>query len=178
MALMAQIVVALIGMIGFSFVLERAVLRPLLGRPVVAVIMATIGLAVNQVAAGLALTILGTGLSGLLAGRRGDSVIKAVKGVPNLFVLPVGISPPNPLELLQGPAFGLLLRELLTKFEHVIVDSPAGQYGADGIVIAARCGVSLVVARRDTSRIGSLQALVQNLGATGAQVAGVVMNEL
>ena len=61
-----------------------------------------------------------------------------------------------------------------TKFEHVIVDSPAGQYGADGIVIAARCGVSLVVARRDTSRIGSLQALVQNLGATGAQVAGVV----
>ena len=29
----------------FSFLLERAVLRPLLGRPVVAVIMATIGLA-------------------------------------------------------------------------------------------------------------------------------------
>src|SRR5690242_3693835 len=32
-------------MLGFSFLLERAVLRPLLGRPVVAVIMATIGLA-------------------------------------------------------------------------------------------------------------------------------------
>ena len=32
-------------MIGFSFALERVVLRPLLGRPIVAVIMATIGLA-------------------------------------------------------------------------------------------------------------------------------------
>ncbi|MBS0244628.1 MAG: branched-chain amino acid ABC transporter permease, partial [Proteobacteria bacterium] len=32
-------------MIAFSFALERVVLRPLLGRPVVAVIMATIGLA-------------------------------------------------------------------------------------------------------------------------------------
>jgi branched-chain amino acid transport system permease protein len=32
-------------MIGFSFALERIVLRPLLGRPIVAVIMATIGLA-------------------------------------------------------------------------------------------------------------------------------------
>ena len=32
-------------MIGFGFALERVVLRPLLGRPVVAVIMATIGLA-------------------------------------------------------------------------------------------------------------------------------------
>lgn len=120
----------------------------------------------------------GTGLSGLLSGRRGDSVIKAVKGVPNLFVLPVGISPPNPLELLQGPAFGLLLRELLTKFEHVIVDSPASQYGADGIVAAARCGVALVVARKDANRLATLQDLVENLGATGAQVAGVVMNEL
>jgi|BarGraIncu00222A_1022003.scaffolds.fasta_scaffold00244_4 branched-chain amino acid transport system permease protein len=32
-------------MVGFSFALERVVLRPLLGRPIVAVIMATIGLA-------------------------------------------------------------------------------------------------------------------------------------
>jgi branched-chain amino acid transport system permease protein len=39
------VLVALAAMIGFSFVLERAVLRPLLGRPVIAVIMATIGLA-------------------------------------------------------------------------------------------------------------------------------------
>jgi len=39
------IVVVLAAMIGFGFGLERVVLRPLLGRPVVAVIMATIGLA-------------------------------------------------------------------------------------------------------------------------------------
>jgi branched-chain amino acid transport system permease protein len=39
------IVLAIAMMVGFSFALERVVLRPLLGRPVVAVIMATIGLA-------------------------------------------------------------------------------------------------------------------------------------
>jgi branched-chain amino acid transport system permease protein len=43
-ALLAVVVVLAI-MIGFSFGLERVVLRPLLGRPIVAVIMATIGLA-------------------------------------------------------------------------------------------------------------------------------------
>jgi branched-chain amino acid transport system permease protein len=37
--------IGLAGMIGFGFGLERTVLRPLIGRPVVAVIMATIGLA-------------------------------------------------------------------------------------------------------------------------------------
>ncbi|WP_374588151.1 polysaccharide biosynthesis tyrosine autokinase [Ideonella dechloratans] len=119
----------------------------------------------------------GTGLTGLLTGRRGEGVVNSVKGVPNLFVLPVGISPPNPLELLQGPAFGLLLHELLKKFDHVVVDTPAGQYGSDGIVAAARCGVALVVARKDAARIHSLRELIQNLAATGAQVTGVVMNE-
>ena len=39
------VAVALAGMTGFGFALERAVLRPLLGRPIIAVIMATIGLA-------------------------------------------------------------------------------------------------------------------------------------
>ena len=37
--------VALAAMTGFGFALERVVLRPLIGRPIVAVIMATIGLA-------------------------------------------------------------------------------------------------------------------------------------
>ena len=45
MPIWAAIAVAVLGMILLSFVLERTVLRPLLGRPVVAVIMATIGLA-------------------------------------------------------------------------------------------------------------------------------------
>ncbi len=43
--LWAAIAVGVALMVGFSFVLERVVLRPMLGRPVVAVIMATIGLA-------------------------------------------------------------------------------------------------------------------------------------
>ncbi|RPH83188.1 MAG: branched-chain amino acid ABC transporter permease, partial [Candidatus Rokuibacteriota bacterium] len=37
--------VALVGMIAFGFLLERVMLRKLIGRPVIAVVMATIGLA-------------------------------------------------------------------------------------------------------------------------------------
>ena len=119
-----------------------------------------------------------SGLSGLLAGRRGDGVIKAVKGVPNLFVMPVGVSPPNPLELVEGPAFGALLQELLGRFDHVLVDTPAGVYGADNAVVASRCGMALVVARKHASRVQSLQDLVQTMIASNTQVAGVIMNEI
>lgn len=117
------------------------------------------------------------GLSGILSGRAEAKVIQQVTGVPSLFVLPVGITPPNPLELVERPAFGLLMRELLSKFDHVVVDTPAAQYGSDAAVIAARCGAALVVARKNKARINTLQDLVSNIGESPARLAGVVFNE-
>jgi branched-chain amino acid transport system permease protein len=58
MPLVAAVVFVLAVMIAFGFGLERIVLRPLLGRPVVAVIMATIGLA--AMLRGLGPVILGS----------------------------------------------------------------------------------------------------------------------
>lgn len=117
------------------------------------------------------------GLSGILSGRAESKVIQQVAGVPSLFVLPVGITPPNPLELVERPAFGLLIRELLGKFDHVVVDTPAAQYGSDCAVIAARCGAALVIARQGKSAVLSLQDLVANLVETPAKLAGVIVNE-
>ena len=117
------------------------------------------------------------GLSGILSGRAESKVIQQVPGVPSLFILPVGITPPNPLELVERPAFGLLIRELLSKFDHVVVDTPAAQYGSDCAVIAARCGAALVVARKNKSSVNSLEDLVSNLVETPAKLAGVIFNE-
>jgi len=117
------------------------------------------------------------GLSGVLSGRTEAKVIQPATGVNNLFVLPVGITPPNPLELVERPAFGLLMRELLSKFEHVVVDTPAAIYGSDAAVIAARCGAALVIARQGRSRLSELQDLVATLSEGPARLTGVVMNE-
>lgn len=118
-----------------------------------------------------------TGLSSVLVGHVATDVIQPIPDVANLFVMPVGIAPPNPLELIERPAFGVLMRELASKFDHVVVDTPAMQYGVDAQVIAARCGAALVVARKDQSRVGSLQQLVAALAQSTARVAGVILNE-
>jgi protein-tyrosine kinase len=117
------------------------------------------------------------GLSGILSGRAESQVVQQVPSVPSLFVLPVGITPPNPVELVERPAFGLLVRELASKFDHVIVDTPALIYGSDATVIAARCGSAIVIARRNESRVGALQDLVAMLSGTPAKLAGVIMND-
>lgn len=117
------------------------------------------------------------GLSGILSGRADKQVIQQVDGISSLFVLPVGITPPNPLELVERPAFGLLMRELASKFDHVVVDTPAAVHGADAAVIAAKCGAAVVVARKDTSRAAALRELVASLHGAPVNFAGVVFNE-
>jgi len=117
------------------------------------------------------------GLSSVLAGRVDSQVVQQVDGVPSLFVMPVGVTPPNPLELIDRPAFSMLMRELVLKFDHVVVDTPAVMYGTDAHVIAARCGAVLVVARQNESHIGALQQLVTTISHSPARMAGVIMNE-
>lgn len=119
-----------------------------------------------------------SGLSGILSGRSESKVIQQVAGIPSLFVLPVGITPPNPLELVERPAFGLLIRELIGKFDHVIVDTPAAVYGSDCAVIAARCGAGLIIARRNSARVDALHEMLSDLSNATMNVVGVVINDL
>ena len=118
-----------------------------------------------------------SGLSSVLSGRAEANVIQQIPALPSLYLLPAGVLPPNPLELVERPAFGLLIRELKSKFDHVIVDTPAAVYGSDASVIASRCGAALVVARKGKSQLRSLQDLVGTLADGAGHVAGVIMNE-
>ena len=117
------------------------------------------------------------GLSTILAGRSTERAIQAVDDLPNLYLLPVGIVPPNPLELVQRPAFTLLLHELLSKFDFVLVDTPAAVHGSDCRVIAAKCGAALAIARRGKTRAAAMDALVQTFRKGPAKLAGVAFNE-
>lgn len=119
----------------------------------------------------------GNGLSGILSGRDASNVIHNVRDLPSLFVMPVGTVPPNPLELVERPAFSLLMRELLGKFDHIVVDTPAAVHGSDAGVIAAKCGAAIVIARKDRTRAAMLQEFVGLLGQSPARLGGVVMNE-
>lgn len=118
-----------------------------------------------------------SGLSGILSGRIESSVMRPIEDLPSLYLLPVGIVPPNPLELVQRPTFEFLIKELQAKFDYIIVDTPAMSHGSDARVIAGKCGAAVMVARRGTSRMKDLNAATASIKKTGAFFAGVVMNE-
>jgi len=117
------------------------------------------------------------GLSGVLSGRTQADVIHKVRGFPSLALLPVGVTPPNPLELIERPAFSLLLREFISKFSYVLLDTPAGSFGSDARAIAARCGYAVVVTRKDRTTASELRDFSASLRETGCKIVGVVLNE-
>ena len=117
------------------------------------------------------------GLSSILSGRAESQVIQRVEGVPSLYVLPCGPLPPNPAELVERPAFGLLMQELTAKFDHVVVDTPAAEVGVDSAVVAARCGSAVVVARKNASRVTGMQDLIASLTGSDVEVVGAIVNE-
>lgn len=119
----------------------------------------------------------GVGLAGVLGGRTDLQALRPVAGVPGLAVLPAGQVPPNPLELIERPAFAQLLGALQSRFDHVVVDTAAAAWGADPFAVADCCHGALMVARRDRVTMAALQTLVATLGEGPARLAGMVMNE-
>ena len=117
-----------------------------------------------------------SGLSGILSGRQEENVIFQVGDIPSLYVMPVGVVPPNPLELLQQPLFAVLLRELQREFDRVIVDTPPARDSADARVIAATCGQAVLVGRNGRTDARAMNLLVERLRRTRADIAGVVLN--
>ena len=88
--LFAAVVATLAVMIGFGFALERVVLRPLLGRPVVAVIMATIGLA--AVLRGLTPIVFGSATRAVVLPIGDEPISIGPASLPPIQVLGAGVA--------------------------------------------------------------------------------------
>ena len=117
------------------------------------------------------------GLSAALSGRGTPDIIQRVPALRDLSVLPAGTVPPNPQELLARTSFGQLLQQLGAEYDVILIDTPAGSQFADGQTVAVRAGGALMVAQRNTSRIGLLRSYADMLQQAGASVVGSVLTD-
>jgi polysaccharide biosynthesis transport protein len=107
--------------------------------------------------------------------RNIDDLLVETK-VDGLKVLPAGISPPNPAELLGSPEFGKILLSLRERAEVLVLDSPPALAVTDALVLTAQVdGVLFVVSQNGSSRGEARRALRQLSGGL-APVLGVVVN--
>lgn len=118
------------------------------------------------------------GLSDYLKGR--DCLSEALLPVPGfgelLTVLPAGIVPPNPQELLSRVSFNYLMETVPAGFDVVLVDCPPLLEYADAQIIAMRTRGSLLVAKRHDARVSDVERVQAYLQPTGASVLGIVVD--
>ena len=117
------------------------------------------------------------GLSEALSGRADAELYLPFPEFNGLYVLPSGIIPPNPQELVERPNFAFLLTKLRQKFDYIIVDTPAADIGVDCIAIASRCDGALIVARRNSTTAKAYTHLHAFCDRASINVLGTVLNE-
>jgi succinoglycan biosynthesis transport protein ExoP len=114
------------------------------------------------------------GLSYLLAGE--DGIEPAPSDHQRLDVLPVGVRPPNPSELLHSPALATAIARWRTSYDYVLLDSPPLGLVSDALSVGELAdGVLLVVRDRVTAK-GTLRLVLDRLLPLRAKVLGLVFN--
>ncbi|MBO4923697.1 MAG: polysaccharide biosynthesis tyrosine autokinase [Bacteroidales bacterium] len=106
------------------------------------------------------------GISNYLSGQTDDidSLICPVSGYDNLFVLPVGVIPPNPTELVADERFKLLIAKLKGEYDYVFLDCPPIEIVADTQIIDQYADRTLFVIRAglcERSMLSELNSLYE-----------------
>jgi protein-tyrosine kinase len=117
------------------------------------------------------------GLSALLTGRAGREIARRIHPQLRLYVLPAGVLPPNPQELLARQVFEVVVDHFAAQFSVVIVDTPAISETADAQILAANAGSAIIMGRRNHTRQSKLLAAMDTLTQSGVNVIGSVLND-
>lgn len=117
------------------------------------------------------------GLTGVLVGGR--SIAEAIQQtrVEGLNILPSGVLPPNPAELLGSPQMTALLHKLSETYDLLILDTPPLLAASDAAIVSRSVDGAVLVVRAGRTERAALQAAVQQLANVGARVLGTVLND-
>ena len=117
------------------------------------------------------------GLSGLLTSQQSliDNILETDEG--NLYLLPSGIVPPNPAQLLSGIRLKEIIDEAEANFDLVIVDSPPVMNFADSPLLAAQCKGSLLVTKSGLNRTPNVKQSIERLNRSKSKLIGVILTQ-
>jgi Mrp family chromosome partitioning ATPase len=95
-----------------------------------------------------------------------------------LYVMPGGRVPPNPIGLLTSSRMRVLLDLLKKHFDVILLDSPPVAAMSDAAVLASQCEGVIVVIKASATDLKQIRRGIRQLEAVDAKIAGVVLNML
>jgi polysaccharide biosynthesis transport protein len=118
------------------------------------------------------------GVSSAILGKANVKTFVRDSGVPNLWILPCGASPPNPAELLHAERFRNMVHELTQEFDRVIFDSPPLGAVTDASILARITDATVMVAKAGRTSKYALAKARRQVGDGTVNVLGCILNDL
>lgn len=114
------------------------------------------------------------GLTNLLVGM--CTLDEAIQQLPSgLDVLAAGDIPPNPSELLGSPRMEQLMKELESRYEYIILDTPPICAVADATILSKMASGVILVVRQGIATRENVNNALEKLKVANAKVLGIVM---
>lgn len=115
------------------------------------------------------------GLSDALAGRS-SAIPRRCPPLDSLWLLNGGTMAPNPQELLAHKRYQMLMAQLCTKFDAILINTPSLNESLDAQLVAARAGAALMVARENQTPLKILDKASHRLRELGVIITGVALS--
>lgn len=97
--------------------------------------------------------------------------------IENLYILPKGIVPPNPSELLNSPKIKALLKVLSEKFDYILLDGTPVNGLTDSLILTKYVDKTIIVAASGFTKTSEFDVTKKSLMSVGADIAGVIINK-
>ncbi len=116
------------------------------------------------------------GLINYLFGKNEFNEIVHDSGIKDLSIIPCGIIPPNPSEVLAAPQTHELIEKLKTMYDIVIFDSAPVLAVTDASILSTQVEGTLLIILAGTTVMDELEHSIEQLERVNAHVLGVAMN--
>ena len=122
-----------------------------------------------------------TGLTEILSATKSISPQLLKKNIhryedSKLDVLPSGVVPPNPAELLASHRFDKLIAVLRKKYQYVIIDCPPLLPVTDAAIVSARVDGSILVVHAGVTKKPQFTGARDAMVTVGSSILGVILN--
>jgi len=118
------------------------------------------------------------GLSGLISGSLTLPEACHATAVENLFIMPTGVLPPNPADLLMSERFDEILEQASAEFDLVLIDTPPVLAVTDAVLIGRRVGVSFMLLRSGQHPMREIQHAIKSVEQAGITLSGLILNDI
>lgn len=117
------------------------------------------------------------GLSEILVGQA-ELQSGICQGIERLDIIPAGVTPPNPLALLDSKRMTSLIRNFSENYDFVIIDTPPLILAADALTLSQMASGVLLVARPRVLDRASAKSAKEMLERSNQRVLGLVVNAI